>query len=168
MCAWSRRTCLVATLLLPFGVAVAEPTTLPPPLYVHLENEDDLAAALAAVVLSDLDPDTRAEAVYSLGDLGVELTLPVLESAVVDTDRRVRMAAVGVAADMGSDGSAWVLAVVLDDDRVELREEAVYALAEIGGEVAVELLLRALADETDSVRESATQVLEELTPGSRD
>ena len=52
MCVWSRSACLVAALSLPFSVAVAEPTTLPPPLYItfdttHLDSEGHNAVAWA-------------------------------------------------------------------------------------------------------------------------
>ena len=165
---WSRSACLVVALVLPSGVLEAAPTTLPPPLYVHIETERDLAAALAAVALSDLNPLVREEAVYRLADLGLESTLPALEQALADPDPRVREAAIEVVTDIGGDGSAWALAVALNDEVVSLREDAVYALGEIGGDVAIDLLRRALSDEHSFIRESATQILDELEPGSRD
>lgn len=130
-------------------------------------GDQHAVAPLTAAALSDGEPSVREEAAYALGAIGGQMSIDVLEQALIDPDGDVRGAAIDAFTQIGGDASARALAVALTDRDASLRADAVDALGEIGGETAIGLLRRALQDERSAIRDAAAEYLAELSSEAR-
>lgn len=117
------------------------------------------AAALAAAALTDGSPRVRAAAARELGEVGDEMSIPLIQPLLFDSELEVREAAIEAIAGIGGARAAWTLGLALSDADPDLREAAVYALGRVGGRTAIDLVRPALHDESRLVRAAAAEVL---------
>ncbi len=123
------------------------------------EFDRQAAAALAAAALTDGSPRVRAAAARELGDVGDEMSIPLIQPLLFDSEPEVREAAIEAIAGIGGARAAWTLGLALSDVDPDLREAAVYALGRVGGRTAIDVVRPALHDETRIVRAAAAEVL---------
>jgi hypothetical protein len=105
----------------------------------------------------------REEAMYGIGDIGVDHSVEFLKRGLSDPVDRVRQAAIDSLAEIGGTESVQALGIALRDPDASLRVDAVDALGEIGSEESIEMLQGAIADENPIVREAAAEWITELT-----
>ena len=122
-------------------------------------GEDDVRAAVARALRSDVEAVVRAEAVEILGAAG-SVALDTVMTALVDPDTRVVEAAVTALGEIESpEPVPWLIDAVSSHPDKLVQEAAVAALGAIGDVRAVRPLLEALADGTPQVRRRAVVAL---------
>ena len=133
----------------------------------RLEHEE--AAGTLLEILADDDPELRATAARSLGELGAESAgQRLLERLRADPDLEVRRAAAYSLGLIGYAGAVAEMARVLGaaDEPPPLRGMVAEALADIADPDAVAALLAALADPSPEVRYWAAYALGRLGSGA--
>jgi HEAT repeat protein len=105
------------------------------------------------------DPDTRADAVRALGELGDPGATPMLVRHYDGAAPVVRLAILDALAELGEPSAEPLLVRQLDDADCEVRRSAVLALGRLGTRTALTYLTAAARDSQWEVRAAVTEAL---------
>lgn len=125
--------------------------------------------------LNSPDPDDRADAARSLGEMkeGANLAVPALTKALRDTDNSVRRSAADALGEIGSaaKNSAPALVQLLNEQDEDLRISAAFSLMIIDREataaLAIPVLIEAMKHQDEDVRSTAGYVLRNVGPEAK-
>ena len=126
-----------------------------------LEQLGRSSAGLLVAALSEVDPSTRSQMAYILGEIADVSTIEVLIALLGDPDQFVRGDATLALRNIGTP-AIEPLTAMLHSPNAFQRRGAADALGQIGDRSSVETLIATLSDEDAFVRRSATLALGEL------
>jgi HEAT repeat protein len=96
-------------------------------------SADDSGQELLVRIV-DSDPETRADAIQVIAELGTERASSLLAEGLVDPDAKVRAESAGAAADLGAINLVFDLVWRLKDSELEVRRAAKNAIERLSDE----------------------------------
>jgi HEAT repeat protein len=137
---------VVGLLIIIFGLQAQTPVTAPAPAPVPLKDQ---AWSILTDALNDKNPDTRVQAVQSMGLIGVkEPYISTLTGMLDDKDVEVRVATVTSLVDLKNKGTVPALKKALGDEIPEVSFAAAKALWTLKDPEGEDALLSVLSGET--------------------
>jgi hypothetical protein len=94
-------------------------------------GDQDAATALVTAALSDVAPEVREEAVYVLGEIGGETSIPFLSHALADPNADVREAAVEALGEIGGEKATRLLRQTVANGHRSIRDTAAGVLSDL-------------------------------------